>query len=144
MNRGEKRIGYFLERTTRIVKLAFHQAISDLGLEVTPEQWVLMESLYKENGQAQIELANKSFKNAPTISRILDLLSEKGYVERQRFENDRRRYKIFLTQEGKRIVELIQPIAKDLRQQGWKDLSEEDYDNFLRILNRIFSNFEAD
>lgn len=138
-----KQIGYFLERTTRIVKLAFHQAITELGLDITPEQWVILESLYQENGQAQIDLANKSFKNAPTISRILDLLSHKGFVERQRFDNDRRRYKIYLTDEGRRIVELIKPSANRLRKQGWQHLSEEDYDNFIRILNRVFSNFES-
>lgn len=138
-----KQIGYFLERTTRIVKLAFHQAITELGLDITPEQWVILESLYQENGQAQIDLANKSFKNAPTISRILDLLSHKGFVERQRFDNDRRRYKIYLTDEGRRVVELIKPAANRLRKQGWQHLSEEDYDNFIRILNRVFSNFES-
>jgi DNA-binding MarR family transcriptional regulator len=143
MSSDAKQIGYFLERTTRIVKLAFHQAITELGIDVTPEQWVILERLYQDNGQAQIDLANKSFKNAPTISRILDLLSNKGYVERQRFENDRRRYKIYLTEEGHRIVELIKPEANRLRKQGWEQLSEEDYENFIRILNRVFSNFES-
>jgi len=139
---NQKQIGYYLERTTRIVKLSFHQAISDLGLDITPEQWVIMDSLYKDNGQSQVDLASGSFKNAPTISRILDLLSKKGYVERQRFENDRRRYKIFLTEEGRRVVELIIPEAERLRTQGWRQLSESDYDSFIRILNQIFKNFE--
>lgn len=137
-----KRIGYYLERTTRIVKLNYSQAFHQAGIDVTPEQWVMLDNLSKNNGQSQTELANKSFKDAPTTSRILDLLEKKGYIERQRFENDRRRYKIFLTNDGKKIIRKLQPLVNELRLQGWKDLTEEDYQSFLRIINQVFDNFD--
>jgi len=137
-----KQIGYLLERTTRIVKLSFHKAIAKLNLDLTPEQWVIMESLYLKNGQSQKDLANSSFKNAPTISRILDVLGRKKFIERLRFNNDRRRYKIYLTVAGKEIVEQLMPVADDLRNQGWENLTEGDYQEFVRILNQVFANLD--
>ena len=62
-------------------------------------------------------------------------------VERQRFENDRRRYKIFLTQKGMDTFKKANPVAQQLRDQGWSNLSEADYTNFTRITNQIFDNF---
>ena len=102
----------------------------------------MLDNLSKNNGQSQAELASKSFKDAPTTSRILDLLEKKKYIERQRFENDRRRYKIFLTTQGKQVIKKLQPLVKDLRLQGWQNLTEEDYQNFLRIINQVFENFD--
>lgn len=135
-----KKIGYHLERTTRIVKLGYLQAFAQLGVDITPEQWVMLDSLYQRNGQSQTELAGDSYKNAPTVSRIIDLLEKKGLVERQRFANDRRRYKIFLTKKGQATVEKVQPAVVALREKGWQELTDEDYSNFLRILNQIFDN----
>jgi DNA-binding MarR family transcriptional regulator len=144
MKQGSNRryFGYLLERTSRKVKLSFSQAFSQLGLDITPEQWVILENLYFQNGLSQTELAEKIFKNTPTISRILDLLGKKGLTERTRFENDRRRHRVFLTPTGKAVVEKAQPIAQELRDQGWQNLSEEDYNHLERILNQVFNNFE--
>jgi len=136
-----KYVGYLLERTSRQVKLSFSQAFKALKIDLTPEQWVLLENLYNENGISQTELAERIFKNTPTISRILDLLCEKGYTARKRFENDRRRHRVFLTQEGKDVVEQLQPTVKQLREQGWQQLNEEDYAHLNRILTRVFENY---
>jgi len=138
-----KKIGYYLERTTRIVKLSYLQAFAQLGVDITPEQWVMLDSLYQRNGQSQTELAGDSYKNAPTVSRILDLLEKKGLVERQRFANDRRRYKIFLTKEGQVTVEKVKPAVATLREQGWQQLTDADYSTFLRIMNQIFENLRS-
>ena len=71
-------VGYLLERTTRIVKLKFHKTFKELGIELTPEQWVVIDTLNSNPGILQKDLADSSFKNAPTISRILDVLSKKS------------------------------------------------------------------
>lgn len=140
---ASKQIGYYLERTTRSVKLSFVQAFTEAGIDLTPEQWVIVDRLYKKNGQSQTDLANGSYKNAPTISRILDVLERKAIVERQRFDNDRRRYKIFLTPKGYAVAERALPIAEALRLKGWKGLSDADYDKLILLLDKVFANFEA-
>ena len=75
---------------------------------------------------------------------IIDLLCNKGFTERQRFDNDRRRYKIFLTDLGKGTVEKALPAVMESRQKGWSSLSDEDYKTFLRIMNTIFDNFSEE
>lgn len=136
-----KIFGTLIARTSRIIRLSFTQAFREHQLDITPEQWVILDKLYHNNGISQTALANDSFKNAPTVSRIIDLLCTKQLTERQRFENDRRRYKIFLTPKGRTLVEKALPIVANLRQQGWQQLSDEDYEVFKRIMDQVFDNF---
>ena len=103
---------------------------------------MIIDRLYKNNGQSQTELAEDSYKNAPTISRILDVLERKNYIERQRFVNDRRRYKIFLTSLGQRIAAKALPIALELREKGWDGLTDAEYDLMIRLLNKVFANYD--
>ena len=134
--------GTIIDRTSRIIKLKYLQGFKEKGIDLTPEQWVMIDTLYHDNGISQTDMANGSFKNAPTVSRIIDLLCKKGLTERQRFDNDRRRYKIFLTEKGKATFKKANPVVKRLRKEGWKDLTEEDYKNFVRIMDTVFKNFE--
>lgn len=137
-----KNFGAITDRTLKVIKANYLRVFKDIGIDITTEQWVLMDALYRENGISQTDLANGSFKNAPTVSRIIDLLCKKGLTERHRFENDRRRYKIFLTKEGRRVYGLALPEVEKLRIQGWKDLTDDDYQTFVRIMDQIFKNFE--
>jgi len=133
-----------MDRTLRLIKLRYLQTFREANIDITPEQWVLMDTLYKDNGISQTALANGSFKNAATVSRIIDLLCKKGWTERQRFENDRRRYKIFLTPTGLAIYNKLLPKVIALRTLGWQHLSEKDYEDYVRIMNQIFENFGAE
>jgi len=134
---GTKNFGAFIDRTLRIIRLDLGKRLKQVNVDITPEQWMILSSLYNNNGQSQTELCNDSFKNAPTVSRIIDLLSKKGYTERQRFENDRRSYKIFLTEEGKAVVEKALPAIIATRAKGWTDLTDEDYEGFIKVLNKF-------
>jgi DNA-binding MarR family transcriptional regulator len=137
-----KNFGAYIDRTIKIIRQNYLKAFKEVDVDLTTEQWVLLDSLYQADGISQNELANGSFKNAPTVSRIVDLLCKKGLTERKRFETDKRRYKVYLTNKGKDTYIKTKPVVVKLRKKGWKNLSDEDYDFFLRIMNQIFKNFE--
>lgn len=137
-----KHFGIYMDRTLKQIRFVFSRTFKEQNVDITTEQWVLLYSLYQTNGQSQKELADNSFKDAPTVSRIIDLLCKKKLTERLRFDGDRRRYKIFLTDEGRAVVDKVYPAILELRSKGWEELSDDDYNNFLRILNQLFENFQ--
>ena len=137
-----KIFGAYLDRTVKQIRQNYVKAFKEAGVDLTTEQWVLLDNLYQNNGISQNDLAQSNFKNAPTVSRIIDLLCQKGLTERQRFDNDRRRYKIFMTEKGKAMYEQALPHVLALRKQGWNGLTDADYDNLVRIVNQIFDNYE--
>lgn len=140
---SDKKIGFLLERTTRIAKLSFTKAFKKLGVDITPEQWIVLDKLDSNKEMSQKEIGNESFKNAPTISRIIDNLVRKGFVSRMSEENDRRKTAISLTNEGKKLVGKCRAEVDNLRDLSWNNLSEKDYKEFNRIIDQIFENFEG-
>lgn len=133
--------GSYIDRTMKIIRQHYMQAFRDMDVDITTEQWVIIDSLFHNDGQSQTELADGSFKNMATVSRIVDLTCNKGYTRRVRSKTDKRRYRVFITEKGKRIYHQLKPTVDDLRKKGWKGLSESDYQDFLRIMNTIFENF---
>ena len=133
--------GAYLDRTLKIVRLDMHRRFKEVGVDITPEQWVLLSALYEKDGISQTELAGDSFKDAPTVSRIIDLLAKKKLVERIRVDQDRRSYQVKITKVGRQAVEKALPAVIKSRQKGWSGLDEADYNSFLRIINQIFQNF---
>jgi len=142
MPENTKNFGAYMDKTLKIIKWNYLRAFKKLEVDFTAEQWVILDELYRKGGISQTELANSSFKDAPTVSRIIDLLSKKKLVQRERFDNDRRRYQVFLTEKGKADYEKALPAVHKLREQGWQQLSDKDYETYLRIMNQIFKNFE--
>lgn len=140
---SDKKIGFLLERTTRIAKLSFAKAFKKLGVDITPEQWIVLDKLDMNKEMSQKEIGNESFKNAPTISRIIDNLVKKGFVSRESEENDRRKTAIKLTKEGKKLVDQCRSEVDSLRDISWNNLTDKDYSEFNRIIDQVFENFES-
>ena len=134
--------GFILERTAKRMKQACAQALRKAKVDMTVDQWVILQELDKEDGLNQNELAERSFKHAPTVTRIVDTLTEKGLLERQPDPNDRRRYNIRLTSTGQLEIKRILPIIKDFREQCWEGMSEEDLKKMMNLLNQIFDNLK--
>jgi len=133
--------GALIERTLRVTKQHFLQLFKELDIDITTEQWVLIDFLYQNDGISQTELANGSFKNAPTISRIIDLLKKKELVIKKQSTEDKRQYLIFLTEKAKALHEKAYPKVLEFRKQGWEGLSYKDYQQLEKIMNTIFHNF---
>jgi DNA-binding MarR family transcriptional regulator len=134
-------VGTLLDRTTRLLKAHFQRAFKDAGVDLTPEQWVLLDHLHKSGAASQTDLANGTFKDAPTVSRIVDKLATKGLAERTRFPNDRRRYQVGLTARGEAVHEKLLPRVEELRVMAWQGLTERDYAELTRVLDQIRDNF---
>lgn len=134
-------VGTLLDRTTRLLKAQFQRVFREAKVNITPEQWVLLDRLYAEGASSQTDLANGTFKDAPTVSRIIDKLADKGLAVRKRFPGDRRRYQVDLTDQGRAAHEKLFPRVAELRVQMWTGLSESDYAELTRLLEQIRDNF---
>lgn len=136
-----KNFGAIMDRTLKLIRQNYLQAFRDQQADITTEQWVLLDRLAEGDGISQTDLANDSFKNAPTVSRIVTLLAKKKLIRRKQSSEDRRQYLIYLTDEGRQLHENILPSVLALRTQGWQHLSEKDYKDFVRIMDQIGENF---
>lgn len=93
---------------------------------VTHEQWPLLKRLWVQDGISQKELSEKTFKDQPTITRILDKLERRGLICRQADSGDRRISLIYLTTEGQTIKGSLTPLAQQALKQALEGLSEQE------------------
>lgn len=143
LQQTEYMTGFIIERSSKKMKQSFQQVLKDHDFNITVDQWVVLQELNQSNGQGQIELASKTFKDAPTITRIIDILCKKAYVERIPNPTDRRRFKICLTKHGEQLVSQVMPHVHAFRQKAYAGLNHKQLEQLKTALNHIFENLNT-
>ena len=131
---------FILDRTARRVKQYAQNSFLQGAFDVTIDQWSILKILYEEDAMTQKEIAERSGKDQPTLTRIVDILIKKQLAQRVEHPEDRRCLHLKLTEVGKAKVEELSPAVKSIRMKAWENLSEEDFESFTRILNTIYNN----
>src|SRR5215216_4170804 len=83
------------------------------GLNLTIEQWSVLYHLWKEDGKSQQELCNATFRDKPSITRLIDNLERGNLVKRVADERDRRINKVYLTADAKKLQETSMQLAQE-------------------------------
>ena len=125
-----------------IVKKArqlLERGFEDAGIDLTADQWVLIERLHNTNLISQQQLAFESFKDAGTTTRILDLLCKKEFVVRMASASDRRSFCVCLTEKGRDIFERAKEQSRIVRSRGFGALSADQF----KLLNELLENIYA-
>jgi DNA-binding MarR family transcriptional regulator len=67
-------------------------------------------------------------------------MEERGLVRRERNLQDRRVWRIWLTDAGKELESVLPPIVEEIRQQAMMGFSDSDRQLFSQLLNKAVTN----
>ena len=137
---NEDCMSHFIGKTVQSIKNLIFREFKAKNFNITPEQWAVMSYLHKEDGLYQKQIADFLFKDKPTVTRILDILEKKNLIIRISDEKDRRKFKIYLTQDGKDTVAQLIPIAKEIQFKIRENIQQEEFEILKTILNKIYMN----
>lgn len=112
-------------------------------LDLTVEQWSILVHLWKYDGVSQQELSNRTFRDKPSITRLVDNLEKLGLVERRASETDRRINRIYLTEKGKGLRDPSMELANLTLNEGLVGLSHEDIETTKRVLEKVYENLHG-
>jgi MarR family transcriptional regulator for hemolysin len=90
----------------------------------------------------QKALAEKLGKDKSIIVKIIDTLTDKGFVYRQINPADRRQHLLGVTDKAKKAVPLIIEEFEYMNRSAGKDISAHDIDIFESVLNRMKINLK--
>lgn len=133
----DKAPGFLISRTAMRMRLNLRRVFLDNGQDVTPEQWGVLLCLWRQEGLTQSELADRTVKDRTTITRILDLLEKKGLAERRRDPDDRRAFRIHLTEAGRRSRGELLPLVKSYAERLYADLEAADFAALRDIMAKL-------
>ena len=110
------------------------------GLDITPEQWTVLAFLWKQDGVTQQILCDATFKDKPSMTRLIDNLVKQGLVIRHTPATDRRSNLIFLTEKGRKIQERANFAVYETMEFALAGLDETGVEEVKRLLKVIFYN----
>ncbi|MFT6753287.1 MAG: MarR family transcriptional regulator for hemolysin [Candidatus Azotimanducaceae bacterium] len=128
-------VGLLFNARNRI-RFAFDEKFKPKG--ITDATWRTLFYLRQEgNGVNQKELARTMGIEGPSLVRLLDNLSAKGLILRKVDHNDRRSKTIHLSQEADKLLNELDLLASEARQEILGDIPESDIQTCIDVFNKI-------
>lgn len=110
------------------------------GLDITPEQWTILIYLWEKDGVKQQDLCDATFKDKPSMTRLLDNMEKQHLVVRISQESDRRTNLIYLTKTGKDLEGPTHKITKETLEFLLDGVTSEELETCQRVMKQIFIN----
>ena len=131
----DESVSYLLAKLTIAHRNLLEKSVKQIGLH-SGQVFVLME-LWKQDGQRQVDLAEKLNLAAPTVNKILGGLLEGDYVTRERYEDDARSTRIFLTDKGDQAQALVEEKWLEIEEQTVLGMSSTECLIFKQLLQKL-------
>lgn len=132
-------LGYRIKLLSMLLSRTFQERLDPYGL--TPFHWVVLCCLWQEDGLATSSIGERLQQVGGTLTGVLDRMEERGLVRRERDTRDRRIWRIWLTEAGKDLEQVLPPIAREIREQAMAGMSESERELFSRLIDQAIANF---
>ena len=120
-------IGYLIDKTAVYLKVYGSQFFNSKNFGITLEQFIALVALFENDNICQRDLSKLILKDRSNTSRILNILEEKGLVERAIDTKQKRLVKkVCLTQKGRNLILEIGPEIKEAYQKLIAGISDEE------------------
>jgi MarR family transcriptional regulator, organic hydroperoxide resistance regulator len=136
-------VAFWVHRVYQASRNEMYRAFREEGVELTPEQWSVLVRLWERDGRTQNDLCDSTFRDKPTMSRMIAGLEERGLVRRRVAEDDGRSRIVSLTPEGQALKGRLVPVARALVARMLDGVSDADLHTTRSSLMRMFQNLTA-
>ncbi len=113
------------------------------NLNLTIEQWSVLYHLWKEDGKSQQELCNATFRDKPSITRLVDNLEKLNLVKRVPDEKDRRVNKVCLTKLAQKLQEQSMKLAEETLNEALEGVPPQQVDMCKEVLQKVYENLQS-
>jgi DNA-binding MarR family transcriptional regulator len=115
---------------------------NNAALNLTIEQWSVLYHLWKQEGMSQQELCNATFRDKPSITRLVDNLEKLDLVKRVPSENDRRINLIYLTKQSQKLQEQSMILAEETLNEALETVPVEKIEVCKEVLQIVYDNLK--
>ena len=108
--------------------------------DITIEQWSVLYHLWKQDGLSQQQLCDATFRDKPSITRLVDNLEKLKLVRRVASKNDRRMNMIYLTKEAQDLQVLTMELANKTLNESLEGVTNEQIEIAKMVLQKVYDN----
>ncbi len=140
MEKLDEVLFYTLEKSIKVYRKFAQAQILKKGYDITIDQWLVLKTLQENKLLSQNQIAELVFKDFASITRIIELLVQKQYVNRTINTTDRRKFELEITKKGIKMIEDIYPIVTENRKQALTGLTSGEIKNLKIQLEKLIIN----
>ena len=108
--------------------------------DITSEQFIVLTTLFEQEGISQMDLALKLDKDKNTVKAIIDNLEKKGFLFKGENKIDKRACSLFVTEKSKKIIPILRECEKDIINTLMWNITLEESKVSSAILSKIREN----
>jgi DNA-binding MarR family transcriptional regulator len=119
--------------------LAFKRMLATIEREsgVGGMKWFLLTVLGRRDGLSQGEFTQEYEMDPSHVTRTAQSLEADGFIRRERDVEDNRVMRMYLTEEGSKVLDRLPEINAQLRRRVHSVLSEEEFEELRRMLGLL-------
>jgi DNA-binding MarR family transcriptional regulator len=137
----DSNVGFLLHDVSRLLRVRFDRRARALGL--TRAQWRVLAHLAPRQGLNQSSLAEILEVENITLGRHIDRLEDTDWVERRRDPEDRRAWRLFLTEKSRPVLDQMEGLAAETQEEAMAELSDGERTRLLGLLLTMKRNMTA-
>ena len=112
------------------------------GLNLTIEQWSVLYQLWKQDGSSQQDLCLRTFRDKPSITRLVDNLEKLQLVKRVASVSDRRINLVYLSKQGIKMEEQTMELAEETLNEALTGIPSDNINLCKEILQQVYDNLK--
>lgn len=135
-----KEAGVYVNILNCRLKKYLAEVFKQHGVNLTAEQYLVMDTLWNEGTLTQQAIAFIIQKDKNSVTQFVDNLEKKGLVTRSIAKEDRRVNNIVVTEEGMALKDSTKQLAIDTMNKALKGIPEEDLLTCVDVMKKICAN----
>ncbi|TGD83059.1 MarR family winged helix-turn-helix transcriptional regulator [Hymenobacter wooponensis] len=134
---------YTLEQAIKAYRKLCQHNLDAVAGDITVDQALTLIVLDKHPSLNQQQIAELVFKDKASITRIIELLIQKGLLTRELHPTDRRKFALSITAQGKHILARLSDTILLNQQTALAGLEQAELQQFHQTLQKIIANCVA-
>lgn len=134
----EESVGYLLKRTGSQLSITVDRALAEF--DMTHAQLGIFLKLLHGHANTAADLAREQICDTGAMTRMLDRLEEKDFIQRTRSSEDRRVVQVALTAKGKELADQMTQVLINVLNHHLRGFSVDEVSQFKDFLRRMIAN----
>jgi DNA-binding MarR family transcriptional regulator len=133
--RAQTSIGYLVKRAGSLCMDVLEPVFEEHGF--TFLQYQILAWLRDGIALNPRDICQQYRHNSGALTRVIDQLEEKGFIERLRRDRDRRKVELQLTGTGRKVIEELVPLVVETLNLALQDFSSDEVKELIRLLMKF-------
>lgn len=139
--RSRDSVGYLVRRLYTLMLARFEGALAQADFTLT--QWIVLIQVHEGVARTASDIAHDLGHDTGALTRVVDQLEARGFLQRRRSAQDRRQVELRLTPAGHAIVKKLLPLVVDQTNQALTPLTRDEFGQMQRMLVRLVEHAQA-